>query len=107
MEYPKPGDFSRRKSGQRKCDGCNKMYNNRATPERCSECDTYLGGTYVEKLLKLGAVLITSYIVSVRLSEKKPDLRTFVYLGAEKKVIKNIVISLSLVDQLRVCSFTI
>ena len=88
MEYPKPGQLSRRKSGHKICNGCNKMYNNRATPERCSECDTYLGGTYVAKIVNVAAVLITSYLVSVRENETGSNVRAFVYLGGENKVLE-------------------
>ena len=47
----------------------------------------FLGGTYVAKVAKLGAVLITAFLASVRLNERGNNVRTFVHIGEEKKVI--------------------
>ena len=84
--HMKPGEFSRRKTGHTKCPGCPQVYNNRAIPERCSACNTYIGGKYVAPVKKLGAILITACIVSVRQSETGHNVRTFVDMSKEKKV---------------------
>ena len=84
--HPKPGELKRKKAGQKKCNNCHKIWNNAATPNVCS-CKAFLGGTYVAKVAKLGAVLITAFLASVRLNERGNNVRTFVHIGEEKKVI--------------------
>ena len=45
------------KRGQTCCPGCKKSYNNRCKPEKCDQCNWYLGGDFVpsEKKQKLNA----------------------------------------------------
>ena len=88
MDYPKPGELLKRKAGNKECTGCGKSYNNKSLPKVCSNspCKTYPGGKFVAKVCKLAAILITAFIVSVRLNEKGPNVRVFVDMGEEKKV---------------------
>ena len=88
----KPGEYSGRKTGHKKCPGCPQVYNNNAIPERCSACNTYIGGKYVAPLKKLGAILITACIVSVRQNETGHNVRTFVDMSEEKKVKRRLII---------------
>ena len=45
------------KRGQTCCPGCKKSFNNRCKPEKCDQCNCYLGGDFVpcEKKQKLNA----------------------------------------------------
>lgn len=85
--YFKPGELKRKKGGQRQCEKCHRIYNNRAVPQRCHKpCDNFLGGNYVPKPIKTGAFLITAILASVRLNEKGTNVRVFANIGDEKKV---------------------
>ena len=84
------GSLKRKKKGQRTCSDCGKTYNNACVPSNC-ECGYELGGTFrpktVESKIYKDAQVINSNLVSVRLHEKGPNIRTFVSLD-ENKVCK-------------------
>ena len=92
--YCKPGELKRKKSGQKTCDKCKLVYNNAAIPEFCTNetssnetCKNYLGGKFKPATSKLDATMISSTLASVRVNATGQNIRTFVKVGKERKVI--------------------
>ena len=78
------GSLQRQKSGQTICPKCNKQYNNRALPNKCFDCQAFLGGSFKPTEKGLDAQLITSTLASVRLNKAGPNKRVFVDLKQAK-----------------------
>ena len=82
----------KKKRGHTSCNNCGKVYNNNSVPRFCS-CDHYLGGKgksegKSDTLTSVtGALMITAALASVRLNETGENVRIFVCLGEDKKVI--------------------
>ena len=87
-EHCKLGELKRKKSGQLKCQNCQKSYNNASTPQYCSNdlCKKWLGGKFVPKPSQPTAFLLNDKLASVRIREKGRNIRAFVSIGAQKKV---------------------
>ena len=87
---PEFESLKRQKSGQTNCPNlkCRKKYNNRTVPNKCEDCQTFMGGNYEPKEKALDAKLITSNIASVRLNTAGVAVRVFVDLK-EAKVCSN------------------
>ena len=79
----------RNKPGQTSCNNCQKVYNNAAIPELCTQCNSYIPtGKFVSKKSKPSsqAYLISDSLASVRVRPTGHSTRTFVTIGTEKKV---------------------
>ena len=78
------GSLQRQKSGQTICPKCNKQYNNRALPNKCFDCQAFLGGNFRPKDKSTDGKLITATIASVRLNKAGVHKRIFVDLKQSK-----------------------
>ena len=76
--------LKRQKSGQKICPKCHKQYNNRAIPNKCFNCQAFLGGKYKLTAETQDAKLINSSIASVRLGTTGVHRRVFVDLKENK-----------------------
>ena len=86
--------IKRNKPGQTVCIGCNKVYNNAAIPEFCTDCNAYFpkGKAQPNKPKSSSpspAYLISDTMASVRVYPRGHNTRTFARIGNEKKVSKN------------------